>query len=74
LDANQISLRRLRQNNPTGKSAKPVQPFAQEYFCSGVGQITGLTPRNPPDERGVALVTNARWGAVDVVAAIDVRG
>jgi hypothetical protein len=29
--ASEIFLQRLRQNNTTGKSAKPVQPFAQKY-------------------------------------------
>jgi hypothetical protein len=47
-------LPRMRQNNPTGKSAKPVQPSAQKYSAFAVGQITGLTPRVSPDERGVA--------------------
>jgi hypothetical protein len=63
--ASQISLRHMRQNNTTGKSAKPVQPSARKYFAFGVGQITGLNPRVSPDERGVAHVTNARWDAVD---------
>jgi hypothetical protein len=63
--ASQISLRRMRQNNATGKSVKPVQTSAQKYFAFAVGQITDLTPRVSPDERGVAHVTNARWDAVD---------
>jgi hypothetical protein len=29
--ASEIFKQRLRQNNPTGKSAKAVQPFAQKY-------------------------------------------
>jgi hypothetical protein len=71
--ASQISRHRLRQNNTTGKSAKPVQTSLQKYFAFGVGQITGLNPRVSPDERGVAHVTNARWDAVDATLAHDER-
>jgi hypothetical protein len=71
--ASQISLCRLRQINTTGKSAKPVQPSAQKYFASAVGQIRGVTPRVSPDERGVAHVTSARWDAVDATLAQDER-
>jgi hypothetical protein len=67
--ASKIWRRRLRQNNTTGKSAKPVQPSAQKYFASVVGQISGVNPRVSPDERGVAHVTNARWDAVDATLA-----
>jgi len=71
--ASQICLRHLRQNNPTGKSAKPVQTSAQKYSAFAVGQITDLNPRVSPDERGVAHVTNARWDAVDAALAHDER-
>jgi hypothetical protein len=60
LRASQIRPRHPRQNNTTGKSAKPVQSFAQKYSTFAVGQITDLNPRVSPDERGVAHVTNAR--------------
>ncbi|MGB8400527.1 hypothetical protein [Bradyrhizobium sp.] len=63
----------MRQNNTTGKSAKPVQTSAQKYSAFGVGQITDLNPRVSPDERGVAHVTNARWDAVDAALAHDER-
>ena len=63
----------MRQNNPTGKSAKPVQCSQQKYSAFAVGQITDLNPRVSPDERGVAHVTNARWDAVDAALAQDVR-
>jgi hypothetical protein len=35
---------RPRQINTTGKSAKPVQPFAQKYSAFVLTQITGITP------------------------------
>jgi hypothetical protein len=57
-----------RANHP-----KPVQCSQQKYSAFVVGQISGLTPRVSPDERGVAHVTNARWDAVDAKGAIDVR-
>ena len=45
----------VRHNNPTGKSGrKSVQPFAEKHSASVVGQISDLTPRVSPDERGVA--------------------
>ena len=43
----------MRQNNTTGKSAKAVQCSKQKYSAFAVGQISGLTPRVSPDERGV---------------------
>jgi hypothetical protein len=43
----------VRQNNTTGKSAKPVQCVHHKYSAFVVGQINGLTPPVSPDERGV---------------------
>ena len=53
LRASQIWPRHMRQNNTTGKSAKPVQCSQQKYSAFAVGQISGLTLRVSPDERGV---------------------
>jgi hypothetical protein len=44
-----------RANHP-----QPVQTFTQKYSAFAVGQITDLSLRVSPDERGVAHVTNAR--------------
>jgi len=41
---------------------KPVQPLAQKYFASVVGQISDLNSRVPPDQRGRAHVTNVAAG------------
>src|ERR1700675_824820 len=62
------------KNCPTGKSKKPVQPSTQKYSAFAVGQISGLSPRVSPTEGRVAIVTNARWDAVDAKAATDERG
>ena len=43
----------------------PVQPSFKKYSAMLVGQISGLSLRVSPDERGVAHVINARWDAVD---------
>ena len=52
---------------------KSVQPFAQKYSAHAVGQISDLTPRVSPNEGRLAIVTNARWDAVDAKCAKDER-
>jgi hypothetical protein len=64
----------VRQNNATGKSKKPVQPSQKKYSAFAVGQISGFSPRVSPTEGRLAIVTNARWDAVDAEAATDERG
>ena len=46
-----------RANHP-----KPVQTFAQKYFAFAVGQITDLTSRVSPDERGGSRSSRTRGG------------
>jgi hypothetical protein len=53
LCTSQIWPRQMRQSNTTGKSARTVQCSLQKYSAFAVGQISGLTPRVSPDERGV---------------------
>jgi len=43
----------MRQNNTTGKSAKPVQCSLRKYSAFAVGQISDFNWRVSPDERGV---------------------
>src|SRR3954469_18805498 len=48
---------------PTGKSLKPVQPFAQKYSASRSPQITPTTPAIPrPQEGRIAIVTDVGCG------------
>jgi hypothetical protein len=49
-------------------------PFAKKYFAFPIGQISGFSPRVSPTEGRLAIVTNARWDAVDAKAATDERG
>ena len=56
----------LRQNNPPGKSLLifgiSVKPKNQKYSASHAAQITGMTPRVSPDERGVSRTSRTRGG------------
>ena len=49
----------------------PVQPLLQKYFCFGPRQISSLIRAVPPQQRGVAHVTNAGRDAVDAGSALD---
>ena len=49
---------------------KSVQPFAQKYSAHPVGQISDINLRVSRQSRGaLAIVTNARWDAVDAKRA-----
>jgi hypothetical protein len=41
-----------RQNDPTGKSLKPVQPSSKKYFAFAVGQISSTSSPRPFPARG----------------------
>jgi hypothetical protein len=41
-----------RQIDPTGKSAKAVQPYQQKYFAFAVGQISSTSSPRPFSARG----------------------
>ena len=65
----------MRHKQPDGQiTQNPVHPFTQKYSARAVGQINDLTPRVSPRYEGrVAIVTNARWDAVDAECAKDER-
>ena len=51
---------------PTGKSLESLSsPSDENISLHPDGQICGITPRVSPNEGRLAIVTNARWDAVD---------
>src|SRR5664279_1797414 len=56
----------LRQNNPPGKSVlifrNDVKPKNKKDFAFAGVQITGMTPRVSPDERGGSRSSRTRGG------------
>jgi hypothetical protein len=48
----------------------PVQPLLQKYFGFGPRQISSLIRAVPPQQRGVAIVTNVGRDAVDAVVPL----
>ena len=65
----------VRQNNPTGKSAKTCPALVRKIFrlTRRANQRYQLAPSHPM--RGALRnVTNARWDAVDAKVTTDERG
>ena len=65
----------VRQNNPTGKSSKSCPAPREKIFrltrrANQGYQLARLTRQ----EGRLAIVTNARWDAVDAEACEDERG
>jgi hypothetical protein len=52
----------VRQINPTGKSAKPVQLSRKKYFCFSEMQISLLNRPSHPIEGRFAIVTSVAVG------------
>jgi hypothetical protein len=63
----------LRQNNPTGKSAKTCPAPLRKIFRFRRRANHRYDSRVSPVTRGVAHVTNARWDAVDADVTTDER-
>src|SRR4051812_46295453 len=47
----------------------PVQSCSQKFFAFHAGQITPSPPRLTRQEGRIAIVTNARWDALDAAAS-----
>jgi hypothetical protein len=61
-------------NQPDGQITPiSVHPAREKYSARAVGQISDLIPPVSPDEGALAIVTNARWDAVDADCAKDER-
>ena len=56
--------------DPTGKSAKPVQPPLQKYSDFQNTQISVEPPPSTPPEGRIAIVTDAGLDAMDAAALL----
>ena len=67
-DEGRASIQKKRRKQPVGQIS--VHPLAQKYSAFAVGQITDLTLRVPPHNRGVSRSSRTRGAdAVDAAAS-----